>query len=117
MIAQFSKSTGAETLGGSRITPDEEMLRVLDPDGASKVITNRSAIVSFVPSAEDRPRFELSFINSYNVYLPLNPELFDRLNVGYIVEVDLPEIEGRIAGFRTIHRGPGSRILARVGGK
>ncbi len=117
IIAQFSKSAGAETLGGSRITPDEEMLRVLDPDGASKAITNRSAIVSFVPTAEYSPRFELSFINSYNVYLPLNPELFDRLNVGYIVEVDLPETEGRIAGFRMVHKGSGSRILARVGAK
>ncbi len=112
-LTQLVKSTGAATLGGPRITPDVEMLRVLDPDGNYTSVANRYAVVSFFPATVAAPALELTFINSYIVHLPLQTQIFDRLQVGYVMEVDLPEAEGRIDGFAAMGEWKGCRILAR----
>lgn len=114
MISHLIESTGAPVLGSARITPDDEMLRVLDPTAASKEITERYANISFVPSADTAPRFELTFINSYTIHLPLRPELFDALQVSYIVEVDLPDTGAQIAGFTALATWQGCRVFARA---
>ena len=117
MISHLIESTGAAVLGSARITPDDEMLHVLDPAGASKEITERFANISFIPSSESAPRFELTFINSYTIHLPVRPELFDALNVGYVVEVDLPESDARIAGFTPLGTWQGCRVFSRIPAK
>ena len=93
------------------------MLRVLDPAGESREFTERYANLSFIPSSEATPRFQLTFINSYTIHLPLRPELLEALNVGYVVEVDLAETDAPIAGFTPLATWQGCRVFARIPAK
>jgi hypothetical protein len=112
-IAQLIKATGADVLGGTRCNPDAAMVRALDPSDHYADVYNRHAAISFAPGAGDEPSFELTFINSYRVLLPLDAAIFDRLGVTYVLEVDLAEPEGRIAGFGAIGEHEGFRLLMR----
>ncbi len=115
-LTQLVKSTGASALGGLRITPDAEMLRVLDPEGKYNSVADRYAVVSFAPSRDEAPELELTFINAYTVHLPLKSGILDNLQVRYIVQVDLPEGEAGIEGFASLGEWKGCRILARTRG-
>jgi hypothetical protein len=112
-IPQFVKATGASVLGGYRCEPDEEMVRALDPTGKYSSVYRRYAAVLFLPSAEPEPSFELVFVNRYNVLLPLRPDILDRLGVRLVLEVELPENEGAISGYRPIGEREGLRLLQR----
>src|SRR5439155_8259135 len=69
-LPQFVKATGADTFGGYRCEPDERIMRALDPGHKHSFVYNRYAEISFLPSTEPEPSFELSFINHYSVLLP-----------------------------------------------
>jgi hypothetical protein len=112
-IAHLIKATGADVLGGTRCNPDAAMVRALDPNARYADVYNRHAAISFAPGAGVEPSFELTFIDSYRVLLPLDVAIFDRLGVTYVLEVDLAEPEGRIAGFHTIGEREGFRLLVR----
>ncbi len=101
-MPEFVKTTGANVLGGVRITPDPEMVRVLDPENKYAEVYNRFAWITFVPGSDPAPVFKLTFLNSYDVQLPLRTDLFDQLGVRYILTVDLPVEETTVPGFRVI---------------
>jgi hypothetical protein len=113
LIAQLIKATGANVLGGTRCDPDPAMVRVLDPNARYADVYNRYATISFAPGTSVEPSFEFTFIDSYRVLLPLDTTIFDRLGVTYVLEVDLAEPEGRIAGFGAIGEHEGCRLLMR----
>ena len=112
-MAQLIKATGADVLGGTRCNPDAAMVRVLDPNGRYADVYNRHAAITFVPANGIEPSFELTFINSYRVLLPLDPAIFDRLGVTYVLEADVADPERHIAGFELIGEREGLRLLRR----
>lgn len=110
-LPQFVKAAGATTLGGYRCEPDDEMVRALDPAGKYSAVYNRYAEILFLVSSSDEPSFQLTFINHYNVLLPLKPAILNRLGVNYILEADLPAAEGRIDGYSIAGEHEGLRLL------
>jgi len=112
-IAHLIKATGADVLGGTRCNPDAAMIRALDPNGRYADVYNRHAAISFAPATGSELSFELTFVNSYRVMLPLDAAIFDRLNVAYVLEVDLPKAQGRIDGFDVIGEREDLRLLER----
>jgi hypothetical protein len=112
-IAQFVKATGAQVVGGTRCHPDVAMLSALDPASKFTAVHHRYADVSFVPSTNKEVFFDLKFVQAYTVHLPLRSDVFDRLGVRFIVEVEMPEEEGRIAGFRMVEARGKYRLLMR----
>jgi hypothetical protein len=112
-LAHLIKATGADVLGGTRCNPDAAMVRVLDPDGSHANVYNRHAAINFAPGTGSEPSFQFTFINTYRVLLPLDAAIFDRLGVRYVVEVDLPQTQGRIDGFDVIGEREGLRLLER----
>jgi hypothetical protein len=115
-LPEFIKAAGIRVLGGSRGTPDQEMARVLDPSGKYFHIYNRYARAAFVPSNKEEPVFEQTFVNSYDVQLPLKSDLFDQLGVRYILTIDLPESEATVPGFKLIGEYEHCRLLVRDAG-
>ena len=112
-MSEFVKTTGASVLGGFRLTPDQEMVRVLDPENKYPNVYNRFAWISFVPGSDALPVFNLTFANTYNVQLPLRTDIFDRLGVRYILAVDLPVEEATVPGFQMIGERGNCRLLVR----
>jgi len=112
-IGQLIKATGADVVGGTQCNPDAAMVRALDPNANYADVYNRHAAISFAPGTDAEPSFELTFIDSYRVLLPLDAAIFDRLGVTYVLEVDVAQPEGRIAGFDAIGEHEGCRLLAR----
>jgi hypothetical protein len=112
-LPQFVKATGADSFGGYRCEPDERMIRALDPTQKYLSIYNRYAEAVFLPSTEAEPSFELIFVNHYNVLVPLKPEFLHRLDVTFVLEVELPAAEGAIEGYSTIGEREGLRLLQR----
>jgi hypothetical protein len=112
-LPQFVKATGADTFGGFRCEPDERIMRALDPSRKYSFIYNRYAEILFLPSTEAEPSFELTFINHYNVLLPLRPEFLHRLGVNFVLEIEMPAAEGAIEGYTTIGEREGLRLLKR----
>jgi hypothetical protein len=112
-LPQLVKATGADTFGGYRCEPDERMVRALDPTHKYSSVYNRYAEILFLPSTEPRPSFELTFVNHYNVLLPLKSEFLHRLGVTFVLEVEMPAAEGAIEGYTTISEREGLRLLRR----
>jgi len=112
-LPQFVKATGADTFGGYRCEPDKRIMRALDPGYKHSFVYNRYAEILFLPSTEAEPSFELSFVNHYNVLLPLKPEFLHRLGVNFVLEIEMPAAEGAIEGYTTIDEREGLRLLKR----
>ena len=112
-LPQFVKATGADAFGGYRCEPDERMMRALDPTHKYSSVYNRYAEILFLPSAEAEPSFDLTFVNHYNVLLPLRPEFLHRLGVTFVLEIEMPATEGVIEGYTTIGEREGLRLLQR----
>jgi hypothetical protein len=112
-LAHLIKATGADVLGGTRCNPDAAMVQVLDPNGSHADVYNRHAAISFAPGTGSEPSFQLTFIDTYRVLLPLDAAIFDRLGIRYVVEVDFPQTQGRIDGFDVIGEREGLRLLER----
>jgi hypothetical protein len=112
-ITQFVKATGGEVVGGTRCNPDTALVRALDPSNKFSAVHHRYADVSFVPSPNDEVLFDLKFVQAYTVHLPLKSEVFDRLGVRFVLEVEMPEEEGQITGFRTVEAHGSYRLLVR----
>ena len=113
-MPEFVKTTGANVLGGVRITPDREMVRVLDPESKYPDVYNRFAWITFVPGSDPTPVFKLTFLNSYDIQLPLQTDIFDQLGVRYILAVDLPVEETTVPGFQMIGERANCRLWMRV---
>jgi hypothetical protein len=114
-MPQLVKATGADTIGGFRCEPDQRMVRALDPTGKYAAVYSRYAEISFLPSMQAESSFELTFINHYNVLLPLRPEFLRRLGVTFILETETPEAEGAIAGYSVVGEREGLRLLKKEG--
>jgi hypothetical protein len=109
LLAQYAKAAGADVVGGVRCNPDRAMVHVLDPKRKYRDIYERYAEITFLPTSEPEPRFELTFVATYNVYLPITGDFISRLGVRYIIEPD-PD-PTTIAGFDEIESVSGCRIL------
>jgi len=114
-LPQLVKATGADTFGGYRCEPDERMVRALDPTHKYSSVYNRYAEILFLPSTEPWPSFELTFVNHYNVLLPLKSEFLHRLGVTFVLEIEMPAAEGAIEGYTTIGEREELRLLRRDG--
>jgi hypothetical protein len=112
-MPEFVKTTGADVLGGVRITPDREMVRVLDPENKYADVYNRFAWITCVPGSDPAPVFKLTFLNSYDIQLPLRTDIFDQLGVRYILTVDLPVEETTVPGFQVIGERANCRLWRR----
>jgi hypothetical protein len=110
-LPQFVKATGADTFGGYRCEPDQQMVRALDPTGKYAAVYNRYAEILFLPSTQPEPSFELTFVNHYNVLLPLKPEILHRLGVNFVLEIDMPAAQGSIEGYSIVGEREGLRLL------
>jgi hypothetical protein len=110
-LPQFVKATGIDTFGGYRCEADQQMVRALDPTGKYAAVYNRYAEILFIPSAEPEPSFELTFVNHYNVLLPLKPDVLHRLGVNFVLEIDMPVAEGSIEGYSAVGEREGLRLL------
>jgi len=95
------KAAGGSVVNGIRCNPDMQLFSVLDPGKQHFNVWNRFAVVSCVPSTDDKVGLDLTSGVSYTIKLPLKPDLLDRLGVRYIVTVDTPGV-GDIAGFRAV---------------
>jgi hypothetical protein len=114
-LPQFVKATGADTFGGYRCEPDERIVQALDPTHKYSSVYNRYAEILFLPSTEPWPSFELTFVNHYNVLLPLKSEFLHRLGVTFVLEIEMPAAEGAIEGYTTIGEREELRLLRRDG--
>ena len=110
-LPQFVKAIGIDTFGGYRCEPDQQMVRALDPTGKYAAVYNRYAEILFLPSVESEPSFELTFVNHYNVLLPLKPEILHRLGVNFVLEIDMPAAQGSIEGYSIVGEREGLRLL------
>ena len=88
-------------------------LIILDPANKYLNVYNRFAWTSFVPGSEPLPVFNLTFVNSYDIQLPLRTDIFDQLGVRYILAVDLPVEEATVPGFQMIGERDNCRLLVR----
>lgn len=112
-LPQFVKATGADTFGGYRCEADKRIVCALDPIHKYSFVYNRYAEILILPSTEAEPSFELTFVNHYNVLLPLKPELLHRLGVTFVLEVEMPAAQGTIEGYTTVSEREGLRLLKR----
>ena len=110
-LPQFVKATGADTFGGYRCEPDRRMVRALDPSRKYSAVYNRYAEIRFQPSTDSEPSFELTYVNHYNVLLPLKPEVLHRLGIGCILQIDMSPAEAVISGFSVVGERNGLRLL------
>lgn len=112
-LPQLLKAIGADVYGGFRVEPEPAMIRALDPAGKYSSVYNRYAEISIVPSNDPTPRFELTFVNTYNIFLPLRSEILDAMHVTYILEVDLPSTLPALASWPIIGENQDLRLLRR----
>ncbi len=110
-IAHLAGGTGADVLGATRCNPDTATMRILDPAARYAEIYNRHAAVSFAPADTGTPVFQLTFADSYRVLLPLATDLFDRLDIAKVMEVDLARHD--IADFDAVSERNDIRVLLR----
>ena len=110
-MPQLVKATGADTFGGFRCEPDQRMVRALDPTGKYAVVYNRYAETMVLPSMRAEPSFELTFINHYNILLPLRPDFLRQLDVTFVLEIEMAEADGVIAGYSIADEREGLRLL------
>ena len=112
-MAQFVRATGADVLGGTRCTPDREMLRVLDQDNHYANVYNRYARICVVVSQETEPAFELGGADNYQLRLPFQGDWFERLGVGYVLVVDRSDL-ANLPGFERVGEREGCVLFRRV---
>ena len=110
-MPQLVKATAADTFGGFRCEPDQRMVRALDPTGKYAVVYNRYAETMVLPSMRAEPSFELTFINHYNILLPLRPDFLRQLDVTFVLEIEMAEADGVIAGYSIADEREGLRLL------
>jgi hypothetical protein len=114
LFPEFVKATGADVLGGMRCNPDYPTLRLLDPAGKFRALTDRYAWIHFKKEDGDMPVFEAAEGLAYDIRIPLRVGLLDQLNVKHILEVDLPmNEEAALPGFSVTARQDGCRLLQR----
>jgi hypothetical protein len=113
LFPEFVKATGADVLGGMRSNPDYPMLRILDPAGKYRGLTDRYAWIHFKRADGDAPVLEPADGLAYDIRIPLRVDLLDQLNVKHILEVDLPMKEEAIPGFHVVGVQEGCRLLER----
>jgi len=111
-LAQFVKATGATVIGGTRYMPDREVISVLDPENRYAEVYDRYARICFTASSETHAVFELFATNAYRIYIPFQPEIFERLGVKYIVLTD-PTKGTSLSGFEPIAEQKGIVVLGR----
>ena len=112
-LAQLVKATGADVFGGTRYTPDYELVNVLDPEKRYVTVYNRWARACFIASTEPDPAFELIHANDYEVKLPFRADIFERLGAKYILVVDRPDLPA-LEGFERIGERHGCVLLRRA---
>jgi hypothetical protein len=113
LLPEFVKATGADVLGGMRCNPDYPTLRLLDPAGKYRTLTDRYAWVHFKKGDSDLPVFEAAEGLAYDIRIPLRIDLLDQLKVKHILEVDLPMNEDAVPGFSVTAIQNGCRLLER----
>ena len=113
LFPEFIKATGADVLGGMRCNPDYQMLRIVDPMGKYRNLTDRYAWIHFNKLDGDTPIVEAAEGYAYEIKIPLRADLLDQLNVKHILEVDLPRDAEPVAGFHLLGIQNGCRLLER----
>jgi hypothetical protein len=112
MFPELLKAAGIDVLGGVRCNPDYEMLRILDPTEKHRAIYDRFAGVHFREKNISEPVFVANDDLSYDIRMPLQADLLDRLGVRSVLEVDLPQ-NPVPPGFRIARQTENLRLLER----
>jgi hypothetical protein len=112
MLPELLKAAGIDVLGGVRCNPDYEMLRVLDPTERYRAIYDRFAGIHFRETNTSEPVFVANDDLSYDVKMPLQADLLDRLNVRSVLQVDMPQNQIP-PGFRIARQTENLRLLER----
>jgi hypothetical protein len=112
MLPELLKAAGIDALGGVRCNPDYEMLRVLDPTEKYRSIYDRFAGVHFRETNTSEPVFVANEDLSYDVKVPVQADLLDRLGVRSVLEVDLPQNQIP-PGFKVAGQAEHLRLLER----
>jgi hypothetical protein len=113
LFPEFIKATGADVLGGMRANPDYSMLRLVDPAGKYRAITDRYAWIHFKKLEGDAPIIEAAEGLAYDIKIPLRVDLLDQLNVQHVLEVDMPMNDAPLPGFHLVGIENGCRLLER----
>jgi hypothetical protein len=113
VLPELIKATGANVLGGIRCNPDYPMLRIVDPTGKYRALTDRYAWIHFRKGDADVPVIESGEGLAYHIKIPLRPEFLDQLNVKHVLEVDPPMNGEQIFGFHVVGIQEGCRLLER----
>lgn len=110
ILAQLVKATGANVFNGTKILPDLQFFRLLDPTGALASIYNRYAnIVCQLPQQRGQGTFELIAPDLYVIAMP--PELPPLADAGYRFALFPREwSDAADYGFRQIAAVPASRV-------
>ncbi len=109
-LAQLAMSTGARVLGGSKIVPDPDFYRELDPGGKHEAVYNNLALVFFVPSAKtEDASFEKFGFLSHFVHIHPSHTVFGNYNVKYFLS-DRPLPAYAVQDLKLVHAGPQNRL-------
>ncbi len=98
-VAQLVKAAGANTLGGTRCTPDRALLRQLDPDNRAAAVHDRYGRACFVPANVAAPTFKLWFVDAYTVELPLNGPMLSGLGIDNLLLIDEKPVADTLVGW------------------
>jgi hypothetical protein len=85
-FAQLAKATGVSIFNGTKIIPDLDFFRQLDPDGINKFTYNRYAnIACELPRHENRVEGGLVYPDFYILFLPPDLPLLQQAGYNYVV--------------------------------
>ncbi|HSH37243.1 MAG TPA: hypothetical protein VK993_00540, partial [Chthoniobacterales bacterium] len=86
VTGQLIKATGATVLNGTKVVPDLEFLRALDPSGAFEQVYNRYAWIICTPKVfPEEVSFELLQMEFYTIELPPGLKLLRDQGFNYYV--------------------------------
>ena len=84
LTAQLIKTTGASVLNGTKIVPDLDFYRALDPEGAYERVYNRYAWIVCIPKVfPDEVSFTLRHTDGFTINLPPGLKLLREAGYDY----------------------------------
>ncbi len=85
LFANYLKAAGATVLNGTRVVPDPELMRVLDPSGDGAAVYNRYGHMALATGETAQARFALTAFDAYAVTISPTSDVWRALGVRYLV--------------------------------
>ncbi len=110
-LSELIRATGAKVLGGTRIVPDLDLMRPLDPDNRAAFIYNRYAhLLCHVPQTPGDMAFALIEQDLYQMEIDPSLPVIKEMGVRYLV-FPKPWAEAESYGFAVLEKVGGTSIL------